>query len=68
MLDSVKLARRALMGAVRDSELDDTASAIFLPVDSAKLSSYFPSSYKYSTNDITAPSKPWMFGFVDSMT
>lgn len=29
--------------------------------------SYF-SSYRYSTNDITAPSKPCRFGFVDSMT
>ena len=29
---------------------------------------YFANSYRYSTNDITAPSKPWTFGFVDSMT
>ena len=30
--------------------------------------SYFPSSHKYSTNDITAPSSPCTFGLVDSMT
>ena len=30
--------------------------------------SHRASSYKYSTNDITAPSNPWTFGFVDSIT
>jgi len=29
---------------------------------------YFPNSYKYSTNDITAPSNPCTFGLADSMT
>ena len=29
--------------------------------------SYFPSSYKYSTNDITAPSNPCTFGLLDSI-
>ncbi len=29
---------------------------------------YFASSYKYSTNDIVAPSYPCSFGFVDSIT
>jgi hypothetical protein len=29
---------------------------------------YRPSSYRYSTNDITAPSKPSTFGVDDSMT
>ena len=28
---------------------------------------YFANSYRYSTNDIVAPSKSWIFGFVDSM-
>jgi len=29
---------------------------------------YFASSYRYCTNDSTAPSKPCRLGFVDSMT
>ena len=29
---------------------------------------YRASSYRYSTNDIAAPSKPRIAGFVDSMT
>ena len=29
---------------------------------------YFASSYRYSTNDIVAPSNPCIFGFEDSMT
>ena len=29
---------------------------------------YLPNSYRYSTNDITAPSKPCTFGLADSMT
>jgi len=32
------------------------------------IASYLPNSHKYSTNDITAPSKPCTFGFVDSIT
>jgi hypothetical protein len=31
-------------------------------------SPYLPSSYKYSTNDITAPSKLCTFGLADSIT
>jgi hypothetical protein len=27
----------------------------------------YPSAYKYSTNDATAPSNPWTFGLVDSI-
>jgi hypothetical protein len=29
---------------------------------------YLPSSYRYSTKDIAAPSKPCTFGFFDSIT
>ena len=39
-----------------------------LPWKGTKVFGYFPSSYKYSTNDITAPSNPSTFLFVDSIT
>jgi peroxiredoxin len=34
----------------------------------AALACHLPNSYKYSTNDITAPSYPCTFGFADSIT
>ena len=36
--------------------------------DARRFRAHLPSSYRYSTNDIAAPSKPWILGLVDSMT
>ena len=60
---TTKVMERRIQRKIRDRE-----DALASTRDACAPQCYFASSYRYSTNDITAPSKPCTFGFADSIT